>query len=306
MRRNFRRAAVALKLHSMHHTMKTRLLLSTEITSRRVVVLSARFWSTYFSATPCRTISKTRFSARRDALERLHLNVSGIYTFERDHPLRSIALNPISRRFSTLDVRDTDISVRADFWGEPVTFLTVGNGEGNIETAVTAMDDFCIAVVSRGGSCSGGGDDEGVPTMAAHSAGIVWAECLRQAALWHESAPMLAVLAVGPLLTHANVGYLNTLDSLLEQVVSGVDATVSLLDMTKAVVAMKDDERLTTRERSHLEALHHLLQHERREALDILLKALQQAPGDALALCLAIDLANAIGDRKSALRYACT
>jgi predicted Zn-dependent protease len=75
--------------------------------------------------------------------------------------------------------------------------------------------------------------------------------------------------------------------------------------MAKSASAMKDDERLTSREQAHLKALDHLLRHERREALDILLGLLQQAPGDALALCLAIDLANAIGDRKSALRYVC-
>ena len=66
---------------------------------------------------------------------------------------------------------------------------------------------------------------------------------------------------------------------------------------------MKNDERLTFREKCHLQALYHMLRHERREALDILLRLLQQAPGDALALCLAIDLANAIGDPKSAMRY---
>jgi len=168
---------------------------------------------------------------------------------------------------------------------------------------MSAMDDFSIAVVSKGSSCSGGGDDEGVQTMAAHSAGIVWAECIRKAAVWHESAPMLAVVAAGPLLTQVNVGYLQTLDSLLQQAESGVQVPLSLVDMAKNAAAMKDDDRLTPREKSHLQALYHTLRHERREALDILLRLLQQAPGDALALCLAIDLANAIGDTKSAMRY---
>lgn len=207
---------------------------------------------------------------------------------------------------TTDEVQDTDLSVRADFWGEPVTFTSTtipAGGAGDVETAVSAMDNFSIAALTKGGSCSGGGDDEGVPTMAAHSVAITWAECLRQAALWHESAPMLAVTAVGPILIQTNVGYLQTLDSLLAQADSGIQASVSLLSMAQTAVAMKDDVRLTFREKAHLKALYHMLRHERRPALDILLKLLQQAPGDALALCLAIDLANVVGDRKAALRY---
>lgn len=203
-------------------------------------------------------------------------------------------------------VQDPDLSVRVDFWGEPVTFMSStvsgGDDESDVEGAVSAMDDFSIAIVSKGSSCSGGGDDEGVPTMAAHSVGIVWAECLRQAALWHESAPMLAVAAVGPLLVQVNVGYLQTLDSLLEQAESEIQVPVSLVSMAQTAAAMKDDDRLTFREQAHLQALHYMLRHERQKALDILLKLLQQAPGDALALSLAIDLANAVGDRKAALR----
>lgn len=209
---------------------------------------------------------------------------------------------------STNVVQDTvaaDLSVRVDFWGEPVTFIssTSSGGGRDVEGAVSAMDDFSIAIVSKGGSCSGGGDDEGVPTMAAHSVAIFWAECLRQAALWHESAPMLVVAAIGPLLIQANVGYLQTLDSLLAQADSGIQAPVSLIAMAKTAVSMKDDERLTLREQAHLKVLYHMLRHERREALVILLRLLQQAPGDALALCLAIDLASAVGDRKAAMRY---
>lgn len=205
-----------------------------------------------------------------------------------------------SRCFSTQEsAEDTDITVRADFWGEPVTFLSNANKAALDTDAMAALDDFSIAIVSKGSSCSGGGDDEGVPTMAAHSAGIVWAECLRQASKWHTVAPMMAVAAVGPILTQANAGYLQTLDNLLKH----TESPVSLLDMAKTAADMRQDERLTSRERAHLQALYHMLRHERRQALDALLRLLQQAPGDALALCLAIDLANTIGDSKSALRY---
>lgn len=227
------------------------------------------------------------------------------------HKSALVCTSESHRSFSTTTASvpaDTDISIRADFWGEPVTFLSTNNNNTStsVETAMAAMDDFSIAVVSKGSSCSGGGDDQGVPTMAAHATGMVWAECIRQAAMRHTVAPMLAVAAVGPLLTQTNTCYLQTLDSLLGQTDSGIaslsDEPISLQIMVNTAVTMKDDERFTSREKAHLQALYHMIRHERREALGVLLRLLQQAPGDALALCLAIELANAIGDGKSALR----
>lgn len=288
--------------------MKRRFIVTAETTPRRTLGLADRWFSSWAFATGAarQPAQHSRLSPRCPSFQTRMVNDCNMSLF-----LQAYELNPFtfgrssSRCFSTESVQDTADVVRADFWGEPVTFLssTVRNSEDSPETSLAAMDDFSIAVVSKGSSCSGGGDDEGVPTMAAHSAAIVWAECLRQAAVWHSSAPMLAVAAVGPLLTHANVGYLQTLDSLLEQADSGVQAHVSLVNMAKTAAEMKDDDRLTPREKDHLQALHHMLRHERREALDILVGLLQQAPGDALALCLAIDLANAIGDPKSAMRY---
>ena len=188
--------------------------------------------------------------------------------------------------------------VHMDLFGEPVTFF---GGEDMLD-AIAAMDEFVVAVLSKGNTCSYGGDEEGLSAQAAHSAALTWAELLRAAALWGVSSPMLAVAAIGPLLAQANAGYLRTVDSLLKQVDSKVSVPVSMLDIARTAASMKDDERLTPRERRHLEALHHMLRRERRQAMEVLLRLLQQAPGDALALSLTIDLANTIGDRSSAMR----
>ena len=280
------------------------MLLSRESMSRTNVVFAGRCISALAAETP---FCRSTVPSHRNVFQTRPVNGGSICSFEQEWKLCSQALKQNSRFFfSSRHVQDdTDGCIRADFWGEPVTFLSsTAAGDGSMETAVAAMDDFYIAVISKGCSCSGGGDDEGMPTMAAHSAGIVWAECLQQAAAWHECAPMLAVIAVGPLLAQTHLGYLSTSDSLLAHAESGIHAPViSLLDMAKTAAAMKDDTRLTPREQSHLKALYHLLRHERREALYVYLGLLQQAPGDALALCLAVELANAIGDRKSALRY---
>lgn len=188
--------------------------------------------------------------------------------------------------------------VHMDLFGEPVTFF----GGEDVDEAMAAMDEFVVAVLSKGNTCSNGGDEEGLSVQAAHSAALAWAELLRAAALWGVSSPMLAVAAIAPLLTQANAGYLRTVDTLLKQVDSNVSVSVSMLDIARTAASMKDDERLTARERQHLEALHQMLSRERRQAMEILLRLLQQAPGDALALSLTIDLANTIGDRRSAMR----
>ena len=154
----------------IRYKMKTRIrvLLSTESTSRKTAVLAGRYFSA-LAETPCWTIT-SRDLLRRDAFLTVPISVSSIYSFEQGSQLRSFALKPISRRFSTHDaVQDTNVSVRADFWGEHVTFVSSGDGDGDFETAVASMDDVIIAVVAKGCSWRGGGDDEGVPIVAAHS-----------------------------------------------------------------------------------------------------------------------------------------
>jgi hypothetical protein len=218
------------------------------------------------------------------------------FTLDMDASLSHCILRGLRSFSAQATVQDPE--VHFDLFGEPVTFFS---GE-DVDAAMAAMDEFVVALISKGNTCSDGGDEEGLSTQGAHSAAIAWAELLRHAAMWHASSPMLAVAAVGPLLAQANVGYLRTMDSLLKQVDSGVSVPVSMLDIATTAASMRDDERLTTRERRHLEALHHMLRHERRQAMVILLRLLQQAPGDALALSLCIDLANTIGDGNSAMR----
>ena len=60
---------------------------------------------------------------------------------------------------------------------------------------------------------------------------IAWADFLRHAHIWNsgeKSAPMLAYIAVAPMLAQTGVGYINYIDHLLSQVPSGVDGVPAL------------------------------------------------------------------------------
>jgi hypothetical protein len=134
-----------------------------------------------------------------------------------------------------------------------------------------------------------------------------WADLLRHATIWNsneKSAPMLAYIAVVPLLVQTSVSYINYIDHLLLQVESGVDGlpSLQLMLLAEKAAAAKDDENLNQRERTHLQALDCMLQHDHKRALAILTRHLQSCPGDGLALSLALDIAHTVGDKDAALR----
>lgn len=204
-----------------------------------------------------------------------------------------------------------------DFFGEPVAFLTSARpvasspslrksqSIGQIVDALSSLDTFILAVVTRGKSADGGGDDEGIPAQAAHSSAIAWSELLRHARHWNAdsglcAAPMLAVAAAAPLLAQAGSRYVCHLDTLL----SRTSDQIRLVPLAMAAVRRKYDPNLSPRERYHLHAMHHLLHNEHSKAMAIYSKLLEASPGDALALSLAIDVAFTTGDRAAALRVA--
>ena len=214
--------------------------------------------------------------------------------------------------------------IHFDFFGEPVTFLGVSrHKKKEIANAVAALDGFEIGVLSKGRAFSGGGEEEGLEIQAAHSAAIAWSELLRHAAVWNpkelstmdedddnpstiSAAPMLIYVAIAPMLAQTGIGYIGYVDSLLEQVESGVEGLppIQLLKLAQIAVSMKDHKHLNAREQTHLTVLECLLRHDHQRALMILLRHLQLSPGDALALSLAMDLAHTVGDRNAALRAA--
>jgi hypothetical protein len=196
--------------------------------------------------------------------------------------------------------------IHLDFFGEPVTFLG-GATTKTISNAVAALDGFEIGVVSKGKAFTGGGEEEGLGIQAAHSAALSWSELLRHASIWSKpesSAPMLAYVAVAPMLAQTGVGYIKYVDSLLEQAESGVEGLppIQLLSLAKSAAAMKDHEHLNPREKSHLRALDCMLRHDHKRAMMILLKHLQTCPGDALALSIILDICHTVGDKDAALR----
>jgi len=180
-----------------------------------------------------------------------------------------------------------------DFFDEPVTFL----GEVS-PTLAASLNGFLLAVCTKGKTCKGGSSQEGPLLQSIHSSAKVWAELLLEIRSCRH-VPMAAVAAVGHVLVQANVGYLQSIDILLAHT---NDGKIQLLPMAQEAVTFKNDERLTLRERRHLQSLDCLLNHERHQALNILMTLLQQCPGDGLALALATDLCSTLGDRKAALK----
>jgi hypothetical protein len=213
----------------------------------------------------------------------------------------------------------TPTTLELDFFGEPVTFVHQILNDStqqptNTTNAMEALDGFLLTVVSKGKSCIGGGDEAGIDVKPAHATSLSWAELLRHAAVWNtpttqRSSPMLAVVAVAPLLAQAGVAYVRHLDTLLQQASPGVKGlpVVQMMDLATAVVETwmeHSDEALPWNEREclHVQALSYLLKDQHRRALSVVLKILQLCPGDLLALTLAMDLAQTIGDKRAALR----
>jgi hypothetical protein len=215
-----------------------------------------------------------------------------------------------------------------DFFGEPVTFVervspivTINKKNSNkvVSSAMAALDGFLLTVISKGLTCSDGGEEGGIEIRSAHATAVSWSELLRYATIWNEnnennikkddnghtkSAPMLAVVAIAPILIQTSLAYIKHLDTLLKQTkppAPGVPV-VQMYELAKTVVACKDDNHLNPRERWHLQALHHLLQEEYPTALAIYVRLLRSCPGDALALSLTMDLCQVLGDKKTALK----
>jgi hypothetical protein len=202
-----------------------------------------------------------------------------------------------------------DGQLQMDFFGEPVTFLGLSKAD-KTTNAMAATDGFLLATVSKGKSCTGGGGEAGLEATSAHGAALSWSEILRHATVWNhpknanKSAPMLAYIAVAPVLAQAGIAYVRHLDTLLAQAKTGAPglATIQMESLIDCAIAERENPHLNHRERLHLQALYHMRQDEHPTALATLLRLLRTCPGDALALSLAMDLAHTLGDKDAALR----
>jgi hypothetical protein len=203
-----------------------------------------------------------------------------------------------------------------DFFGEPVTFVGLSSESQRkiISNAMAALDGFLLVVVSKGLSCNGGGDEGGIEVRSAHSSAISWAELLRYATVWNQndtngersqlSAPMLAVVAVAPLLIQAGSAYVKHLDTLLKQTKQAARGLppLQMYEMAEIAANCKEDKHLNPRERNHLKALYYLINDDHKTALAVYMTILRNCPGDALALSLMMDLCQTLGDKEAALR----
>jgi len=227
--------------------------------------------------------------------------------------------------------------LETDFFGEPVTFLGLTrrdddnpqpddnkNNTAPTTNAMAALNGFLLAAVSKGRTCIGGGLEAGLEVRAAHAVALEWAEVLRHAAVWNgapepedgdddtaaatkKSAPMLACVAVAPLLAQTGKAYVKHLDTLLAHAAPGAPGLpdrIQFEQIATAAAAAKDDPHLQLRERLHLRALDCLWNHnaDGATALALYLQILASFPGDALAMSQALDLALVRGDKEAALR----
>ena len=195
-----------------------------------------------------------------------------------------------------------------DFFEEPISFLAEESTKKNSPTeSLLVFDTHLIQLLSKGQASNDGGDQFGIPAKAAHSSAITWADLIRHLSFWCSKdssgnlvcdAPMLAVAAFAPLLVQGGKAYLINLD---ENYAKG---NPSFQTMIQAAIDGKNDNRLTQRECLHLWALNYLFQNEHAKALAVLGQLLESCPGDALALSLALDTADVLGDKKTAFRCA--
>jgi hypothetical protein len=219
--------------------------------------------------------------------------------------ITSLQTNPFEQAIAELP---DGAQIHLDFFGEPVTFFGVSSKD-NIPNAVASLDGFVIGVASKGKSFTGGGEEEGLGIQAAHSAALAWSELLRHASIWNnqgteKAAPMLAYVAVAPMLAQTGVGYVKYVDHLLSQVDSGVEGLppIQMFALAKQAAAMKDHEYLNPREKTHLQALDCMMRQDHKRAMVILLRHLQICPGDGFALSMVMDLAHTVGDTDAAFR----
>lgn len=226
--------------------------------------------------------------------------------------------------FFTSEETNVQTEQRLDFFGEPITFVNAAGGESlwpsPIGDATLALDLFLLAVISRGKTADGGGDQHGIETQAAHATAKLWSSLLRLAWRWNYYyseeeeeevnclAPMLAVTAVAPLLAQTGSAYVAYLDTLLASPDVFTDEQqhphhhrIQLMDLARRITSIST-EFLSSRERFHLSALRHLMKDEHNLALHTYLLLLQRCPGDGLALTLVLDLATTVGDTASAQR----
>lgn len=216
----------------------------------------------------------------------------------------------------------TNVHVQLDFFGEPITFKgSVSDDNSKLKTnttkAMAALDGFQLVIVSKGLSCIGGGDEEGLELKPAHSVALAWTQAARFATVWNQpqddgkdiqSSPMLAVVVVVPLMLQTGIPYVKHLDTLLAQTKPPAPGfpILQLYEMATVSAACWENHQFSLRERMHLQALNYLLQQNFNDALIIYLKLLRRCPGDALALSFAIDLAHTLSDKHSAFKAATT
>jgi hypothetical protein len=205
--------------------------------------------------------------------------------------------------------------MEVDFFGEPVSFFVSDSADispkvmGNV---MGALNGGLLAAISKGLSCTHGGDEAGLEMKSTHASAVIWTELLRFAAVWNQgsnsnsnqlssllSCPMLAVIAVAPILVNTGIAYVRHIDTLLKHTKRAAPGLppVQMYDIATNAAKCRNNKGLDPREKLHLQALHLLLKGDYQTALLVYLSILKSCPGDVLALSLLMDLSQTLGDK---------
>jgi len=284
-------------------------------------------------------VERSKYKIRLDkTLDLVKVPVPGVYNWKR---VRKSYFSSTSTSISSTNVPELDFFDEPVTYFPNENGDTGLSSSSNItspsqnDTSTTdstlAFDTLLVQLVSRGQASSDGGDEFGIPIKAAHSTAIIWADLIRHVSYWcryeHENgnsvnvnvkekgkknlicdAPMLAAAAFAPLLIAGGRAYVGNLDDNYINARGSVEQNKnitrgpSFLEIIDAAAARKNEEGLSIREQCHLWALEYLSHNQHSKALATYCQLLETCPGDALALSLALDLSNIVGDKQSIFR----
>lgn len=228
------------------------------------------------------------------------------------------------------DGKTTRVYRESDFFGEPVTFLMTqqqAQDEGNHESSKTferhfglyadamkTYDDMLLCIISKGKTATGGTDDFGLESKASHSFGIMYASLLEHAVNDANDStprkfnigkqfPMFTVAALSPLLAQTGVPYVQYLDNVIFPKAKIDNLRLfELAEQTISLLSSSSKKDLSLRETHHIQALQYLTMGKYNIALRTYQHLLHLCPGDSLALSIALDLCNLLGDTQTPKR----
>jgi len=198
-------------------------------------------------------------------------------------------------------------AIELDFFGEHVTFINSHKDSKDFERTkcMMALNDFLLGFASRGKTTEGGGNSFGPLAQGSHSFGLYWERLLKCSYDFNSdgnSAPMLTITAVAPLLAHAGLAYMQSIDRHL----SSQKFCLESLSKKSLKEAKSFSNKFSIREGLYIKVFQLLLENEFSKAALSVQKILESCPGDVFGIALGLELSRTIGDPITGLRAAGT